>query len=181
MDIARALIGFEGRLNRKPYWIASVALLVVVLAAIAAITTVAVQTMNYEFATWPSLVLQLVILYPAAALMVKRFQDRGRSGALALLLIVPAVLISLGGAFGFLGAPIPLSVIETGIDLEADGFTIWLQSMALELKHRPLDLLLDWWLFVVTVWFVVELGFFRGTPGPNAYGPDPLEAAPARG
>jgi uncharacterized membrane protein YhaH (DUF805 family) len=25
-----------------------------------------------------------------------------------------------------------------------------------------------------TIWFVVELGFLRGTAGPNRYGPDPL-------
>jgi uncharacterized membrane protein YhaH (DUF805 family) len=28
----------------------------------------------------------------------------------------------------------------------------------------------------IGLWFFVELGFFRGTAGPNAYGPDPLEA-----
>lgn len=27
----------------------------------------------------------------------------------------------------------------------------------------------------VSVWFIVEVGFRRGTSGPNAYGPDPLE------
>jgi len=28
--------------------------------------------------------------------------------------------------------------------------------------------------FAVSVWGLVELGFLRGTPGPNQYGPDPL-------
>ena len=28
----------------------------------------------------------------------------------------------------------------------------------------------------IWLWFFIELGFFRGTAGPNAYGPDPLEA-----
>jgi len=28
----------------------------------------------------------------------------------------------------------------------------------------------------IWLWYFVELGFFRGTPGPNAHGPDPLEA-----
>ena len=26
-----------------------------------------------------------------------------------------------------------------------------------------------------SIWVVVELGFLRGTPGPNSYGPDPLQ------
>jgi uncharacterized membrane protein YhaH (DUF805 family) len=28
----------------------------------------------------------------------------------------------------------------------------------------------------ISIWALVELGFLRGTPGPNAYGPDPLGA-----
>jgi len=28
--------------------------------------------------------------------------------------------------------------------------------------------------FAVSIWALVELGFLRGTPGPNRYGPDPL-------
>ena len=28
--------------------------------------------------------------------------------------------------------------------------------------------------FVISIWALVEIGFLRGTVGPNAYGPDPL-------
>ena len=28
--------------------------------------------------------------------------------------------------------------------------------------------------FAISIWALVELGFLRGTPGPNRYGPDPL-------
>ena len=37
-----------------------------------------------------------------------------------------------------------------------------------------------WWLLIVLIpllgplWLLVELGFLRGTPGPNRFGPDPL-------
>jgi uncharacterized membrane protein YhaH (DUF805 family) len=36
-----------------------------------------------------------------------------------------------------------------------------------------------WFLLVgiiplVNLWVLIELGFLRGTPGPNRYGPDPL-------
>ena len=39
-----------------------------------------------------------------------------------------------------------------------------------------------WWILIVFVpiighlWFLIECGFLRGTPGPNSYGPDPLAA-----
>jgi uncharacterized membrane protein YhaH (DUF805 family) len=29
--------------------------------------------------------------------------------------------------------------------------------------------------FVISIWGLVELGFLRGTVGPNPYGPDPLQ------
>ena len=40
-----------------------------------------------------------------------------------------------------------------------------------------------WWVLVNFVplignlWYLIECGFLRGTPGPNDYGPDPLAAA----
>ena len=39
-----------------------------------------------------------------------------------------------------------------------------------------------WWIFIVfvpligAIWYLVEVGFLPGTPGPNRYGPDPLAA-----
>jgi uncharacterized membrane protein YhaH (DUF805 family) len=39
-----------------------------------------------------------------------------------------------------------------------------------------------WWVLIVFVpvigglWYFIECGFLRGTPGPNSYGPDPLAA-----
>jgi uncharacterized membrane protein YhaH (DUF805 family) len=32
----------------------------------------------------------------------------------------------------------------------------------------------------ISIWALVELGFLRGTPGPNRFGPDPLAGAGAR-
>ena len=40
-----------------------------------------------------------------------------------------------------------------------------------------------WWVLIIFVpvigglWYFIECGFLRGTPGPNTYGPDPLAAA----
>jgi uncharacterized membrane protein YhaH (DUF805 family) len=40
-----------------------------------------------------------------------------------------------------------------------------------------------WWVLIVLVpvigglWYLIECGFLRGTPGPNTYGPDPLAVA----
>jgi uncharacterized membrane protein YhaH (DUF805 family) len=43
-----------------------------------------------------------------------------------------------------------------------------------------------WWVLIVLVpvvgvlWYLIECGFLRGTPGPNRYGPDPLVRALAQ-
>ena len=34
--------------------------------------------------------------------------------------------------------------------------------------------------FAISIWALVELGFLRGTTGPNRFGPDPLATAEAR-
>jgi uncharacterized membrane protein YhaH (DUF805 family) len=37
-----------------------------------------------------------------------------------------------------------------------------------------------WWILIILVpvigslWYLIECGFLKGTPGPNNYGPDPL-------
>ncbi len=37
-----------------------------------------------------------------------------------------------------------------------------------------------WWILIAlipligAIWFLIEFGFLRGTPGPNRFGPDPL-------
>jgi uncharacterized membrane protein YhaH (DUF805 family) len=37
-----------------------------------------------------------------------------------------------------------------------------------------LDYIIGFATLVIAIWFLIELGFLRGTQGPNQYGPDPL-------
>lgn len=46
-------------------------------------------------------------------------------------------------------------------------------------KHAVASSLLGLASFVISIWGLVELGFLRGTVGPNPYGPDPLQAPAA--
>ena len=47
------------------------------------------------------------------------------------------------------------------------------RNLAIALKNA-LDYILGIATLVVSIWFLIELGFLRGTQGPNQYGPDPL-------
>jgi uncharacterized membrane protein YhaH (DUF805 family) len=86
------------------------------------------------------------LAYPSYAVMAKRFQDRGKPGWLALIGLVPVYATNLLYTF---------EVFDT-------------------LDPSPLAQGIDVVISLILLWFLVELGFLKGTQGPNRYGPDPL-------
>ncbi|MEO8669043.1 MAG: DUF805 domain-containing protein [Bauldia sp.] len=180
MEFFAAMIGFDGRINRKPYWIASIVLMVVVIALLALVTWLAVATMDIALVNVLATIVLIAVLYPSSALMVKRFHDRDRSGKLVLLLIVPTVVLGVTNLLGITGKPVPLPNPEE-FDLEAGYFRLWGQTLAYQAREQPIDLAFNVWLIIIGLWFAVELGFLRGTRGPNRHGPDPLDAARTSG
>jgi uncharacterized membrane protein YhaH (DUF805 family) len=58
---------------------------------------------------------------------------------------------------------------------------LWI-SIAVAIKRYHDRNKSGWWVLIVFVpiigglWYLIECGFLRGTPGPNNYGPDPLGA-----
>ncbi len=94
-----------------------------------------------------TLILQVLLIYPSYALSAKRFQDRNKPGSLALIGIGLGILQTLARVVGLSNPFAP-----TAID--------WILNIAL---------------LIVGIWYLIELGCLRGTVGPNAYGPDPLE------
>lgn len=154
MDFGYLYTSFEGRINRKSYWIGLLALIIVMMAVMfGALFLVGGSIVANDFQTrMITFVLQLAFLYPSAALMVKRLQDRNRPGYFAAFLLVPMVIKAVTDLMGMTGDPV---------------------------DQNALDYLLNIIIFVVSVWFFIELGCLRGTVGPNQYGPDPLGAVPA--
>jgi uncharacterized membrane protein YhaH (DUF805 family) len=93
--------------------------------------------------------LAIGLFYPAYAVTAKRFQDRNRPGQIALYGLVPVLVAIVLGSFGLTGDP-------TGAN--ALGWICTLIYLG------------------VGLWFVIELGVLKGTPGPNRFGGDPLAA-----
>ena len=151
------LFSFDGRLNRKPYWIATIELTVaaiVVAGGVAAVfmgKTSTVQELLRVAHPWLT-GFGFILAYPAAAVFAKRLHDRNKTGWLAALLIVPML-------------------IETVLD-PAGGVT---QTELVHWIYRAAATMT----LVVGIWFLIELGFLRGTAGDNPYGPDPLAATHA--
>ena len=94
----------------------------------------------------------IVIFISGLAVGVKRLHDRNKSGwYLLLFYVVPSVLI--------------VAAIGTYMAME-DGSLV--------------SAVLGFAAFAICVWAFVELACLRGTVGPNAYGPDPIDAAVVR-
>jgi uncharacterized membrane protein YhaH (DUF805 family) len=89
------------------------------------------------------------IFYPGYAVAAKRFQDRDKPGVTALYGLIPVLIASLLQAFGLTGTPNQPNAL---------GWICTLVTMG------------------VGLWFLIELGILKGTPGPNRFGGDPLAA-----
>jgi uncharacterized membrane protein YhaH (DUF805 family) len=145
MDFSNLFTSTEGRIGRQNLWIGLIILTV--------IGVVIIQIIWFLFgytsfmARLLNLVYTLAVAYPAYAVMAKRFQDRGKKGQFAAILIGFSILSALSALFGLTGDP---------------------------LNPNTLGTVLGFVLGIVGLWYLIELGFLRGTIGANEYGPDPV-------
>ena len=95
------------------------------------------------------LLIAIGLFYPAYAVAAKRFQDRNKPGETAFYGLVPVFAAILLDCFGLTGD-------ATGAN--AIGWICRLIYLG------------------VGLWFAIELGTLKGTPGPNRFGGDPLAA-----
>jgi uncharacterized membrane protein YhaH (DUF805 family) len=143
MPMTQLLFSFQGRLNRKPYWMTAIVTMLIIIVLLL-FALILIREHRFEFAGL-TLVLLVILYIPliwiGLAIGAKRLHDRDKS---AWWLLV------------FYAAPGILST--AGNRMEEVGFII-LHIIS----------------FGISVWAFVELGCLRGTPGPNRYGPDPLD------
>lgn len=158
MDFWDKLLGFEGRLRRRDWWLLSILLCVFqfIATVAAAIFLIGPQEMITEgrgvntHAITPlnvlTLGIALLLMWPALALIVKRRHDRGGSGALVGLLYI----LSLAATYA------PLSLFGGGAPASL------LLAVVAGLANLAVGLV-----------FLIVLGLLDGTPGANEYGPSP--------
>ena len=164
MPLTQLLFSFKGRINRKPWWLASLgagftaSLLSAILEALARSsgeTIVNPVTHQFEPTGIFGLAISLIALanaWIAFALSAKRLHDRDRTGwwlLWQLLVILLAVF---------------LTVVAFAVPKEQGAVWYALAGAAVLVA------------FIISVWLFVQIGFLRGTQGPNRFGPDPLGA-----
>ena len=143
---------FDGRINRKPFWIASLVLAIPIII----LSFILAFAFGPSMQLWSSIIISLVAAYPATALMIKRLHDRNRPGIVAAALWAPTVLMYLGQITGITGEMTSFQGQELFVP---NGIGMVVYGLA----------------FVVAIYWLVDLGILKGTDGPNDYGPDPLQ------
>jgi len=105
--------------------------------------------------------------------------------ALGIFVVEVIIFAALGGTTAMSTDPQQaMANIGPGVGIVLFVFGIvalWI-SIAVAVKRYHDRNKSGWWVFIVFVpiiggiWYLIECGFLRGTPGPNDYGPDPLAA-----
>ncbi len=150
MPLSQLLFSFSGRINRKPWWLTSLAVGAIALVIMIVVLGMAGGAFLSEDpaamlgALGGVAIVLLIVFIPmiwiGLALGAKRLHDRNKSAWWLLIFwVLPMVLQYIGGM------------------IDSVGFIFGLAG------------------FAISIWAIVELGFLRGTVGPNQYGPDPLE------
>ncbi len=84
--LRQLLFAFDGRIGRRTWWLWGVA----AMLGLAMYATVLLRVAGVA-ATTTDTVVNLLLLWPALALSVKRWHDRGKSGWWVLVALVPFV------------------------------------------------------------------------------------------
>ncbi len=150
MGLIRLFSSFTGRIGRMAYWFGLIVLIAISPFSIGAVLSAdpfgeAIRVIK-EFGM-AGLGWTAVLLLGLAALNTKRLHDLGKSGWLGLLFYVPA---GLSAATLFTGWVPP----------QLDDAIWWTRLLA-------------GWMGAAGIWFLVRLGLYSGTNGPNKYGDDP--------
>lgn len=145
---------FEGRISRKSFWFGFLAIIgvAIVLSWVALPYAISGGVVSRLVL----FLLSLVLLYPVAAIVIKRLHDRDKPALpLTLVFLVPGVVANLLRALN-----IGYQTVELGgqqIMVPGTGaYVLSLITMA------------------AALWMIVELGCRKGTTGDNRFGPDPL-------
>ena len=153
MKLRKILFSFDGRIGRRTYWLALLALIAAVLVLTFAPFLLGNEEWVFLILALTSQFIWLLSLWPLLAVGSKRLHDRNKnSWWLLVFWLVPFALIC--GGFSI----ILFDDARTGRTGDfATGSILIFASL------------------LPALWGIVELGILPGTKGPNQYGADPAQ------
>jgi uncharacterized membrane protein YhaH (DUF805 family) len=153
MSLLSFFLSFQGRICRQSWWLGFVILVAVTVPVSLMLDPEAFAPSAGEIKP-PSLALtiwSLMTCLPTAAITIKRLNDRDWPSWIGCLLVVAFIVLIIANYFGLL--------------LDPDRMT-------------PPESFVFGSLMLFFLWTLVDNGFFKGSDGPNRYGPDPLAFTP---
>ncbi|HEM7526741.1 TPA: DUF805 domain-containing protein [Providencia rettgeri] len=88
MTLQQWAFSFKGRIGRRPFWV-GIAVIFILMTAVALLQNVLL------FSETLAISLFILLLYPLAAIFVKRLHDRGKSGGWFALILLAFALFSI--------------------------------------------------------------------------------------
>ena len=171
MSLLHLLFGFGGRINRARFWLAVVLWIVFWAIAVPICVLAAFMILGLHL--------------PDSSLpgdeLVTRYIRMAFDYLFLLIIIIAFFIVSWISAFAV--------GIKRLHDRDKSGWWILLFYLAPSVlsgiantsEQPTAAVVLGLASFVISVWGLVELGFLRGTAGPNQYGPDPLQTPSGAG
>jgi uncharacterized membrane protein YhaH (DUF805 family) len=153
-DLANLWFSFRGRASRSDYWVRFV-FLSLVLLIVAYFADAFAGTEGAIILVW-----QVAMLWPAFAVGVKRFHDRGKSGRSFVYL--ECALLALALLATFAATPVKMAQ-DDGVQPPSLYVGIMFASTIAAC--------------LLLIYLIVALGIRKGMAGPNQYGPDPSGAS----
>ncbi len=147
----------DGRISRKQWWLGVVG---VIIASIVLTMILGLVGLGGT-SGWGQLIAYVILFYPNWCLGIKRRQDRDNNAMDFKILMGVSGLLTLVQALG-----IGMTMTDIG-----NGVMMPVPDMWLSVLYGLLGLF--------GIYMLVQLGFLKGTPGANSYGPDPLGYAAA--
>ncbi|AVF03048.1 MULTISPECIES: DUF805 domain-containing protein [Devosia] len=157
MDNIKALLTTtDGRIGRQQWWIGIVVL--IVISILASIVLSILSFGNGTVMAWFGVLINLALIWPSYCVGIKRRHDRDNNGTDLKILIAGSVLLNLLTATGIGSSMTDMGGVMVPVP------SIWLGALNLIFA-------------IFAIYMLVQLGFLKGTAGPNNYGPDPLDGA----
>lgn len=149
-NVIELFTSFSGRINRASWWLGFVTLAVLNIAVMLVLQP-EIFSLKPDAVRSPNLAVTiwgLFLLFPMTAITVKRFNDRDWPNWLGYAYGLMGLVNGIAQYFGFLASP-----------------------------DRSMTDAIAFFIFALVGLFILIVnGFLRGTPGPNRYGPDPLQS-----
>ncbi|UJW84891.1 DUF805 domain-containing protein [Devosia sp. SL43] len=149
MDFQQLYLTNSGRISRKTWWIGTLLLIVASFVLYFILGLVGLGVTS----TFGPIIVYLALIFPALNIGLKRRQDRDNDGTDYKIFMGLSAVVTLLQAFN----------IGNARTASPD---MWMTGVSLLLG-------------IFAIYIVVQIGFLKGTTGPNSYGPDPLGYAAA--